>query len=153
MKKISLSVLSISDKLKEKIEEIDSLDIDYIHLDIMDGAFVSAKTWEVSQLKDVLSKVNKKLDVHLMVSDIRKYIDDYSSLNPEYITFHYEATTDPANVLAYIQNKNIKVGYLSMIAVWKQFWGYGTGFLVSFVKVVLLKQKPQEAFPELFFNK
>lgn len=51
-----------------------------------------------------------------------------------------------------IQNKNIKVGYLSMIAVWKQFWGYGTGFLVSFVKVVLLKQKPQEAFLELFFK-
>ena len=51
-----------------------------------------------------------------------------------------------------IQNKNIKVGYLSMIAVWKQFWGYGTRFLVSFVKVVLLKQKPQEAFPELFFK-
>jgi hypothetical protein len=39
-----------------------------------------------------------------------------------------------------------------MIAVWKQFWGYGTGFLVSFVKVVLLKQKPQEVFPELFFK-
>ena len=51
-----------------------------------------------------------------------------------------------------IQNKNIKVGYLSMIAVWKQFWGDGTGFLVFFVKVVLLKQKPQEAFPELFFK-
>jgi hypothetical protein len=51
-----------------------------------------------------------------------------------------------------IQNKNIKVGYLSMIAVWKQFWGYGTGFLVSFIKVILLKQKPQEAFPELFFK-
>jgi glycosyltransferase involved in cell wall biosynthesis len=51
-----------------------------------------------------------------------------------------------------IQNKNIKVGYLSMIAVWKQFWGYGTGFLLSFLKVILLKQKPQEAFPELFFK-
>lgn len=51
-----------------------------------------------------------------------------------------------------IQNKNIKVGYLSMIAVWKQFWGYGTGFLVSFIKVILLKQKPQEVFPELFFK-
>ncbi|VXB87559.1 Glycosyl transferase family 2 [Flavobacterium sp. 9R] len=51
-----------------------------------------------------------------------------------------------------IQNKNIKVGYLSMIAVWKQFWGYGTGFLLSFIKVILLKQKPQEVFPELFFK-
>lgn len=51
-----------------------------------------------------------------------------------------------------IQNKNLKIGYLSMVAVWKQFWGYGTGFLVSFIKVIILKQKPQEAFPELFFK-
>lgn len=51
------------------------------------------------------------------------------------------------------QNKSIKIGYLSVIAVWKQFYGYGTGFIQSFVKVILLKQKPQEAFPELFFKK
>jgi glycosyltransferase involved in cell wall biosynthesis len=50
-----------------------------------------------------------------------------------------------------IQNKNLKIGYLSIVAVWKQFWGYGRGFLVSYIKVILLKQKPQEAFPELFF--
>lgn len=51
------------------------------------------------------------------------------------------------------QNKSIKIGYLSVIAVWKQFYGYGTGFIQSFVKVIILKQKPQEAFPELFFKK
>lgn len=51
------------------------------------------------------------------------------------------------------QNKSIKIGYLSVIAAWKQFYGYGTGFIQSFVKVILLKQKPQEAFPELFFKK
>lgn len=51
------------------------------------------------------------------------------------------------------QNKSIKIGYLSVTAVWKQFYGYGTGFIESFVKVILLKQKPQEAFPELFFKK
>lgn len=51
------------------------------------------------------------------------------------------------------QNKSIKIGYLSLIAVWKQFYGYGTGFIQSFVKVIILKQKPQEAFPELFFKK
>ncbi len=51
------------------------------------------------------------------------------------------------------QNKSIKIGYLSVTAVWKQFYGYGTGFIASYVKVILLKQKPQEAFPELFFKK
>jgi glycosyltransferase involved in cell wall biosynthesis len=50
------------------------------------------------------------------------------------------------------QNRSLKIGYLSIIAVWKQFYGYGTGFLESFIKIIILKQKPQEAFPELFFK-
>lgn len=50
------------------------------------------------------------------------------------------------------QNKSFKIGYLSLIAVWKQFYGYGMGFLKSYIKVILMKQKPQEAFPELFFK-
>jgi glycosyltransferase involved in cell wall biosynthesis len=55
-------------------------------------------------------------------------------------------------LLSSIQNKSIKIGYLSIIAVWKQFYGYGTGFLESYIKVILLKQNPQEAFPGLFFK-
>ena len=51
------------------------------------------------------------------------------------------------------QNKSLKIGYLSVVAVWKQFYGYGTGFLVSFFKIILLKQNPLKAFPELFFKK
>jgi glycosyltransferase involved in cell wall biosynthesis len=51
------------------------------------------------------------------------------------------------------QNKSLKIGYLSAVAVWKQFYGYGTGFLESFFKIILLKQNPQKAFPELFFKK
>lgn len=51
------------------------------------------------------------------------------------------------------KNKSFKVGLLSIKAVWKQFFGYGTGFIESFIKVIILNQKPQEAFPELFFKK
>ena len=50
------------------------------------------------------------------------------------------------------QNKSIKIGYLSVIAVWKQFYGYGTGFIESYFKIIILKQKPEKAFPELFFK-
>lgn len=110
MKKISMSILSLSDNIKENIKLLDDLDIDYIHLDIMDGKFVTNKTWEVEETKEFITNHKRPLDVHLMVSDIKKYIDDYSDLNPEYITFHYEATVDPANVIAYIQSKGIKAG-------------------------------------------
>jgi glycosyltransferase involved in cell wall biosynthesis len=51
------------------------------------------------------------------------------------------------------QNKSLKIGYLSAVAVWKQFYGYGTGFLESFFKIILFKQNPQKVFPELFFKK
>lgn len=51
-----------------------------------------------------------------------------------------------------IQNKNIKVGFYSIIAVWRQFFGYGLGFIESFFKIAILKKKPKEAFPELFFK-
>jgi glycosyltransferase involved in cell wall biosynthesis len=55
-------------------------------------------------------------------------------------------------IISSVQNKNIIVGFLSVIAVWKQFFGYGFGFIESFLKIKLLKQKPEVAFPELFFK-
>ena len=55
-------------------------------------------------------------------------------------------------LLATLQYRSIKIGLLSIVAVWKQFYGYGTGFLKSYYKIIILKQKPQEAFPELFFK-
>lgn len=56
-------------------------------------------------------------------------------------------------IVSSVQNKSIKIGFLSIIAVWKQFYGYGTGFLKSFILIQVLKRKPQEIFPELFFKK
>jgi glycosyltransferase involved in cell wall biosynthesis len=50
------------------------------------------------------------------------------------------------------QNKSLKIGYLSVVAVWKQFYGYGTGFIESYFKVIIFKKKPEKAFPELFFK-
>jgi glycosyltransferase involved in cell wall biosynthesis len=55
-------------------------------------------------------------------------------------------------VAATIQNKSFKIGILSLVAVIKQFFGYGYGFIESYVKIILLKQKPEIAFPELFFK-
>ncbi|WP_306352504.1 glycosyltransferase [Flavobacterium sp. '19STA2R22 D10 B1'] len=51
-----------------------------------------------------------------------------------------------------IENKSLKIGILSVYAAFIQFYGYGIGFLKSFVTIRVLKRKPQEVFPELFFK-
>ena len=56
-------------------------------------------------------------------------------------------------IAAIVSNKSFKIGILSLIAVIIQFYGYGIGFLKSFLLVQTLKRKPQEVFPELFFKK
>lgn len=55
-------------------------------------------------------------------------------------------------ITATIETKSLRIGFLSLIAVSKQFFGYGSGFLKSYVKIIALKQKPETAFPELFFK-
>lgn len=55
-------------------------------------------------------------------------------------------------ISATILSKSIEIGFLALIAVTKQFWSYGLGFLQSFIKIKCLKQQPQQAFPELFFK-
>jgi dephospho-CoA kinase len=55
-------------------------------------------------------------------------------------------------VTSSIQNRSLVIGYLSIVAVWKQFFGYGIGFLTSYYKISVLGKQPQEAFPELFFK-
>jgi glycosyltransferase involved in cell wall biosynthesis len=55
-------------------------------------------------------------------------------------------------IFSSIQSKSFKIGFLSVIAVSKQFFGYGRGFLESYFKIIINKQKPEIAFPELFFK-
>ncbi|MFB0911128.1 MAG: glycosyltransferase, partial [Flavobacterium sp.] len=55
-------------------------------------------------------------------------------------------------IVSTYQNKSFKIGYLSVVAVWKQFYGYGIGFIESFMKIIILKKNPQKAFPELFYK-
>lgn len=109
MKYLSTSILSIKDNLIDNIKIIDEK-TDYIHIDIMDGIFVNNNTWDINTVKLLTEGHKKPLDVHLMVSDVKKYIDDFSLLKPEYITIHLESTNKIDEVIEYIKNKGIKVG-------------------------------------------
>ena len=101
---INISILNIVDDI-DKIKDIDNLKPDYIHIDVMDGNFVSNCVDMTN-----LPKLDSKVDVHLMVYNIKEYVDIYRKYNPEYITFHYEATDDILETIDYIHNLGIKAG-------------------------------------------
>ena len=107
---ISASFLSIKDNIKENIKKLDNTSIDMLHVDIMDGIFVPNKTWNINEVNELLIDTKKKKDVHLMVNDVKKYIDDFKIIKPEYITFHYEAIDNIFDTIRYIKSLNIKVG-------------------------------------------
>lgn len=106
---ISVSLLSMRDNLLYYLNELNNSNIDYIHLDMMDGLFVPNKTYTYDEIKLIVDNTNKPLDVHLMVEDINDYIKDYISYNTEYITFHYEAMKD-ISIINKIKSHNIKCG-------------------------------------------
>ena len=108
--KISASFLDIKEPKDIELAKLDILDIDYIHLDVMDGIFVENKTYTYEEFYNITRFSKKPKDIHLMVSDVKKYIDDFSKFNPEFITFHYEATSDVISVINYIHSLGMKAG-------------------------------------------
>ena len=106
---VSASFLS-SDFPPNDLKKLNETDVDYIHLDIMDGKFVSNKTMPFREMKNIYKFTDKRLDVHLMVDKPEKYIPLYAELNSEYITFHVEATDEVVENLELIKSYGIKCG-------------------------------------------
>lgn len=108
MVKISVSVLGADDKIKA-LKQLNQTDADYLHLDLMDGKFVPFKTPNFNEVNKILLNSHKKLEIHLMVEDPHKYIEDYALLDTEYITIHSEIK-HPARYLKQIKDYGIKAG-------------------------------------------
>lgn len=103
---ISASLLSV--KEEESVHTFYRLElahVDYYHIDVMDGKFVKKDTSELMKIyADNLKNItNIPLDVHLMVEDVKKYVDIFSSDDPKSITFHLEATKSKEEVLDLIK--------------------------------------------------
>lgn len=107
--KTSISYLSSIYDPKKTIKLIQKTTADYIHVDIMDGKFVERNNFDINIIKN-LNNINKKLDIHLMTLNPKKYFNKLKVLNPEYITFHYEAVDNIQDTINTLKRLNIKVG-------------------------------------------
>ena len=88
-RKVSVSFLSSKNK-EEDLIKLGATDTDYIHVDVMDGKFVKNKNLPFKLLDRLSYTLLKRLDVHLMVNKPNKFIEEYATLNSEYITIHVE---------------------------------------------------------------
>lgn len=95
---------------QETISELNWTSCDYLHIDVMDGVFVDNETMNIDEITLLLRENIKPLDVHLMCSDLKKYIPLYADLMPKYITFHLEAVDNVDEIINYIHSYGIKCG-------------------------------------------
>lgn len=92
MVKIAPSILSADfSRLGEQVRDLESNGADIIHLDIMDGKFVPNITFGVPVIKSIRSYTQLPFDVHLMIEEPSRYIEDYVKAGADFITIHYEA--------------------------------------------------------------
>lgn len=106
---VSTSFLD-SKNFPRDLTKLNETSTDYIHVDVMDGKFVKNKTLPFKEMRHIYKFTSKRLDVHLMVENPKSYIDDYATLNTEYITFQLEIEEDVLKNLQLIKNYGIKCG-------------------------------------------
>lgn len=106
----SVSFLSSQYSFEKTIRLINESKASYIHVDVMDGLFVNNVTPFNRNMLDILKRSKKPKEVHLMTLHLKEFIDVFLCIEPEYMIYEFEATTNHENLIKYIKNKNCKVG-------------------------------------------
>ena len=111
MAKIAPSILSADfARLGEDVKDICDRGADYVHIDVMDGLFVPNISFGAPIMKSLNGIATAPYDVHLMIVDPDRYIENFITDNTEFITVHYEACNDIAHTIKHIKEAGAKAG-------------------------------------------
>lgn len=109
MNRLAPSILSADfTKLGEQVALIEKAGAHLIHIDVMDGHFVPNISFGAVVMKSLLGKTNLPFDVHLMIEDPDRYIEDFATESTEIITVHAEACTHLHRTLQHIKSLGIR---------------------------------------------
>ncbi len=111
MFKLAPSILSADfSKLGEHVSLIEEGGADLIHVDVMDGHFVPNISFGAAVMKSLNGKTEMNYDVHLMIEDPDKYLEDFLTDKTEYITVHQEACVHLHRTIQHIKGLGVKAG-------------------------------------------
>jgi ribulose-phosphate 3-epimerase len=111
MGKIAPSILSADfTRLREEIKAVEKAGADYIHIDVMDGHFVPNITIGPMIVKAVRRITDLPLDVHLMISDPDRFIDQFAAAGADIITVHAESSIHLHRTIQRVRDKGVRTG-------------------------------------------